>query len=57
MAVGASKATVVADKDGFFSVKNKMQVGSYLIIVYSSRNYVILFIITAESIFYFSSIH
>lgn len=26
MAVGASKPTVVADKDGFFSVKNKMLV-------------------------------
>ncbi|CAN8318352.1 unnamed protein product [Cochlearia groenlandica] len=26
MAVGASKPTVVADKDGFFSVKNKMMV-------------------------------
>jgi hypothetical protein len=26
MAVGTSKATVVADKDGFFSVKSKMQV-------------------------------
>ena len=26
MAVGASKPTVVADADGFFSVKNKMQV-------------------------------
>lgn len=29
MAVGASKPTVLADKDGFFSVKNKMLV-SYL---------------------------
>lgn len=28
MAVGASKPTVVADKDGFFSVKNKMLVKS-----------------------------
>jgi hypothetical protein len=27
MAVGASKPTVVTDKDGFFSVKSKMQVG------------------------------
>lgn len=27
MAVGASKPTVSADKDGFFSVKNKMLVG------------------------------
>lgn len=26
MAVGASKPTVVADKDGFFSVKSKMLV-------------------------------
>lgn len=26
MAVGASKPTVIADKDGFFSVKNKMLV-------------------------------
>ena len=26
MAVGASKPTVVADKDGFFSVKRKMLV-------------------------------
>jgi pyruvate dehydrogenase E2 component (dihydrolipoamide acetyltransferase) len=26
MAVGASKPTVVTDKDGFFSVKSKMQV-------------------------------
>ncbi|XWS23252.1 hypothetical protein CRYUN_Cryun29cG0105500 [Craigia yunnanensis] len=26
MAVGASKLTVVADADGFFSVKNKMPV-------------------------------
>jgi len=26
MAVGASKPTVVADSDGFFSVKNKMLV-------------------------------
>ena len=26
MAVGASKPTVVADADGFFSVKNKMLV-------------------------------
>lgn len=26
MAVGASKPTVVADADGFFSVKSKMQV-------------------------------
>lgn len=31
MAVGASKPTVLADKDGFFSVKNKMLV-SYTII-------------------------
>lgn len=31
MAVGASKPTVLADKDGFFSVKNKMLV-SYMII-------------------------
>lgn len=30
MAVGASKPTVLADKDGFFSVKNKMLV-SYLL--------------------------
>jgi pyruvate dehydrogenase E2 component (dihydrolipoamide acetyltransferase) len=27
MAVGASKPTVSADKDGFFSVKSKMLVG------------------------------
>lgn len=27
MAVGTSKPTVSADKDGFFSVKNKMLVG------------------------------
>lgn len=30
MAVGASKPTVVADKDGFFSVKNKMLVSFFL---------------------------
>lgn len=33
MAVGASKPTVLADADGFFSVKNKMLV-SYLFVVY-----------------------
>lgn len=27
MAVGASKPAVIADKDGFFSVKSKMLVG------------------------------
>lgn len=30
MAVGASKPTVAADKDGFFSVKNKMLVSHNL---------------------------
>lgn len=30
MAVGASKPTVVADKDGFFSVKSKMMVSQLL---------------------------
>jgi len=30
MAVGASKPTVVADKDGFFSVKNTMLVSFIL---------------------------
>lgn len=36
MAVGASKPTVLADKDGFFSVKNKMLV-SYMIISFSCQ--------------------
>lgn len=31
MAVGASKPTVVADADGFFSVKNKMLVSPVLL--------------------------
>jgi len=31
MAVGASKPTVLAEKDGFFSVKNKMLVSSIII--------------------------
>lgn len=30
MAVGASKPTVLADKDGFFSVKNKMLVSNMI---------------------------
>lgn len=30
MAVGASKPTVVTDKDGFFSVKSKMLVSLFL---------------------------
>lgn len=37
MAVGASKPTVVADKNGFFSVKNQMLVSLTLIrILFSS---------------------
>ena len=31
MAVGASKPTILADKDGFFSVKNKMLVSDLFI--------------------------
>jgi pyruvate dehydrogenase E2 component (dihydrolipoamide acetyltransferase) len=33
MAVGASKPTVVADKDGFFSVKSKMLVSEISILL------------------------
>lgn len=36
MAVGASKPTVVADKDGFFSVKNKMLVSHHLSLLFFS---------------------
>lgn len=38
MAVGASKPTVVADKDGFFSVKNKMLVSLNLTLLVSIKN-------------------
>jgi len=31
MAVGASKPTVLADKDGFFTVKSKMLVSNMII--------------------------
>lgn len=34
MAVGASKPTVVADSDGFFSVKNKMLVSLFSSLFY-----------------------
>lgn len=37
MAVGASKPTVVADKDGFFSVKNKMLVSLNLTLLVSIK--------------------
>lgn len=39
MAVGASKPTVVVDKDGFFSIKNEMLVSlfSYLHILCAYR--------------------
>ena len=33
MAVGASKPTVVADGDGFFTIKNKMLVSSVCFLV------------------------
>jgi pyruvate dehydrogenase E2 component (dihydrolipoamide acetyltransferase) len=33
MAIGASKPTVLADKDGFFSVKNKMLVSAISILL------------------------
>lgn len=39
MAVGASKPTVVAGGDGFFSVKSKMQVSSFPCYIYYYLNW------------------
>ena len=46
MAVGASKPTVVADKDSFFSIKSEMLVSllSYLYNLYAKKLWLLTFV-------------